>query len=499
MDNIKAWYAGLSKREVNILSILAVVLLFAILLFSVILPIRDKKEQLQADITSLDTNIAITQENINTADIALEGAEPEEVVEGETEVEPGYENMYDLEEYSGKFFSNVDEDEMIMLLDSFIPVEAQLNDSLFMGNSEFNTSSEVITVNYDINRLKDEKFSYVNRNRVSVEFAGTFTVLEQFVKNIKDYEYPIYINGLNLSPYDPMNPTPTVDLTSEDPYSEVVVEYLDNSFRYHTKNEEYIKGSLQLEFIEFPVLSVYDDTNVDDNLFASGSGTTGSDNPFMPFDGFFKPTVIEPESEVGQYDENGNYIVDGEVVDPNDYTPDGYTPDGYIPEVVDPYTYKSLYGFESNRFFFVGKPQNDVDGSVLASTISNEGKYSISLDYTFSKGFKENIAYAVAEDGVVTISEKPAGLLLDVYSSGSIAHTVGIVVRDNAGVETEVDIMIGKPESGWVEVPIVLPDTVNYPCELQRIYVKDNGVKDQTSGTIGFDNLRLVLNNSTEE
>ncbi|MFV0520015.1 MAG: hypothetical protein ACK5LY_07030 [Lachnospirales bacterium] len=455
----------LQKREKVLLAILAVLVVLFVLIMLIILPATDARTLAQAN---YEEQIKLKEERL----VKLETLEDENVVVDENSEIP--ENFYDVEPFVGEFFSNINQDDILILLERFMPVEAYTDEAFFLGDINFDVQTVPIAADngYDISRLQNEEYNNSINNIVYLEFIGKFDVIEEFIENIKSYEYPIYINALQISPFDPTNPEPIIDFNTEDPYSEVFVEYLDNGFRYRTENEEFVRGTMTLNFFELPVLTVYDDTNVSDQLFASLDETSaGNTNPFMPFQGFFTPTVIEQ--------------VDIDVA-------------GEFDEEREMYTFKDLYNFEEDYFFFVGKPDKEVSGNTFVSNESSQGNFSLGLEYNFAKSFTENTAYAVAEGEKLTISESAQGLTMDVYSESTVPHTFGIVLRDSMGVETEVPILVGISETGWQEANVFFPLNLNFPCYIQRFYITDGAEKSVTSGNILIDNIKIAQLNEEE-
>ncbi len=451
----------IKQSEKNLLIVLGVLLVIFLYIMFVYFPQNREREELKESIKTINTSL---DENRVALD-SYNDQYSQQIEKIESSNNDGNEGIYmptsyDLSLWTDKFFDELEQDEMIMLLSRFIPVEAYVNDSLYIGTTTFTTEKEVISSNYSYDMIKDVENAYAHHNYVEVDVVGKVDVFAQFIENIKNYKYPIFITSIDIEPFDPVNHNPTIDFTSNNPYEEISVEYIDNGFRYKSPYEEYIKGTITLDFIEVPALKEY---NSEDINYFEVVEVDMTGNPFVPFAGFYKPNIVEGTTEK---------------------------------ELIDNYKFTTLYGFENDDYFFVGKPKEEVRGSVALTDKSYSGQKALKLNYNFSKSPNENKVYIVNGENNINVTSKIQGLLLQLYTNDTIPHTVGVVVRDNTGRETEIDFVTGLSK-GWQEVPIVLPDDMRYPLNIQRFYVKDNGDKEILNGSIIFDD--LIIADYTDE
>ncbi len=150
----------------------------------------------------------------------------------------------------------------------------------------------------------------------------------------------------------------------------------------------------------------------------------------------------------------------------------------------------SIDSFEIfENYSFASYPES-VKGEIKRSEDAKDGKYSIALRYDFSQGTDTRAAYLMLnpEDSGLKLKDKPRKLGLWVKGDNSGSWLRGKLI-DNAGKEHLISFAQTMDWSDWQYVETNIPDNVQYPVALERIYVVETDSLRKQSGEILIDAL----------
>ena len=129
-----------------------------------------------------------------------------------------------------------------------------------------------------------------------------------------------------------------------------------------------------------------------------------------------------------------------------------------------------------------------------------DGMTGLTLAYDFTD-YPSGISasYAVAKTPIV-ISAKPSVLGLWVYGDGA-AHWLRGTVADASGKDYTIDFTIenGLNWTGWKYVQAQIPESIQGPISLKRIYIAETSSSKKNKGSIYLDRLVAEYGDSHKE
>ncbi|MFS1517132.1 S-layer homology domain-containing protein [Bacillus sp. SCS-151] len=129
-----------------------------------------------------------------------------------------------------------------------------------------------------------------------------------------------------------------------------------------------------------------------------------------------------------------------------------------------------------------------------------EGSASLKLSYDFSVGEEGVAAAYVTAKQPIKVASKPLKLGLWVYGDGK-SHWLRGKIIDSAGKTHTIDFTTegGLTWTGWKYVEADIPQDVQAPIEVSKVYLAEAVEDKQDSGEIYFDKLQAVYSASYNE
>lgn len=146
--------------------------------------------------------------------------------------------------------------------------------------------------------------------------------------------------------------------------------------------------------------------------------------------------------------------------------------------------------FEEGSFFFVGS-DSGIGGNVTRSKTRKSGGYSAELSFDFLTPKAYNAAYIVFGNSQLKLHNQPESIVVQAYAYESSNHSIGLIVLDSAGREHRVLLATTVDWTDWKELQVNLPDSISYPCVIQRLYVEGVGFEQKTNGKYLFDMMEV--------
>lgn len=150
----------------------------------------------------------------------------------------------------------------------------------------------------------------------------------------------------------------------------------------------------------------------------------------------------------------------------------------------------TINDFEKEDFFFKAYPE-EVKGSI---ELSNEqvylGKSAAKLDYDFTKTTKTRAAYLRFNDSIV-LDENAKSIKFMFYATASTSDQIKLKITDANNTTNYAVVCKGLESSGWQELEFDLSN-ISLPAKLVDIYVAQDNSTELTSGTVYFDDLKVM-------
>lgn len=277
--------------------------------------------------------------------------------------------------------------------------------------------------------------------KTSMNYKGTFQDLEKFMSNIYGNQKYIVLDNISIQ----------------------------------SDGEGMLSGNMSIVMHGLPKISEL--FGPDDHIYYEGVGRRASESEvYMPYETFVRaaePTydggssLYEPVVEVDPFG-----IKEGEVA-------------------------KTLYGFEGMDYFFV--PSSElVNGAVSRVSTRKQGLHGALMNYEFMEKGDDNIANLVFDKNPIIINEIADRVEMFVYTNSSFKNKLKLVLVDQFSQEHVLDMTLNyvdgeKSRNGaWAIASSPLPDSLTVPFAIERICVQGEGDVQDLSGSIIFDNLRMI-------
>lgn len=158
------------------------------------------------------------------------------------------------------------------------------------------------------------------------------------------------------------------------------------------------------------------------------------------------------------------------------------------------YKMKTLNRFEDADNLKLTLYPEESSGSIELSTdVVKEGDSSLKLNYDFTKMTDQSIAFVeFGEDGEgIRLEDEPKGIGMWVYGDGK-SHWLRTRITDANGAQTKLTFADEVDWTGWKWVTAKIPEGIQYPITLKNIYLAEINETMQDTGSIYFDNLRIM-------
>ncbi len=453
----------INKKEKNLLIVLLMLLLVYVSILNM-KRIEKKREEIEKYIEEKEKQVVFLKKEILGIDYIREEVDLKKSI---------------IDKKIGKYLSptTLKQEDIIYLLSSLTNTnDFEIKDMTFTVEYKNKKEDNVIniedkenslsrdTVN-EIKRLEIENKSYSNikirsnfydYNNVNlhlrIDFSTDYVSLIDFVKKINDLNKSIYVRSIKFQPKNYKNePNITED--------EII------------KISTLLEGEMIITFAYLPML---DEFGFEELFQFNYENTKTKENtPFIPHTEFIESLVIASAEEITKNIDK----IEG---------------DWGIESFEEQYNAKRtlIETFDLKDYFFVGTPK-EVKGRVLESANSISGNAG-QLDYIFTKGKNENTANLVFDKNARILTNQVEEISMLVHSDEYAYSTVGVVILDSSGKQFNIDLTDGIYWTGWQELTMSLPPEINYPSMITRIYVNDKGEKSKLSGTLRFDNLKVL-------
>lgn len=287
----------------------------------------------------------------------------------------------------------------------------------------------------------------------AINYKGTFEDLERFLRNIYSNKKYIVLKDVTIT----------------------------------SNGEGELSGNLSIAMHGLPAIAAL--FGPDNHIYYEGVTRRASQaDVYLPYDTFKKPQVSAPAF-----------------------------PEGTTPEVEkDPFgvekgeVAKTLYGFEGADYFFV--PGNDTtNGSITRVAKRKQGLYGALLNYDFMEFAPDNEANLVFDKNPIIVNEIADRIEFFVYTRGEFRNELYLVLVDQFSQEhmlkmeikyvneTKEDEKNKGAKDGWGIASAKFPLSMTSPFAIERIVVKGGEDAHDLSGSIVFDNLRMVTKGDSDD
>ncbi len=155
---------------------------------------------------------------------------------------------------------------------------------------------------------------------------------------------------------------------------------------------------------------------------------------------------------------------------------------------------KLINDFEETNFYFKSYP-TDIKGKVsLDDEEVYSGKKSAKLTYDFTKTNVTRAAYLRFDESVLLDSDA-RGVSVMVYATESTSDQIKMKLTDANGETQYLLLSKGLESNGWQELTLSLAN-VALPAKLVDIYVAQDDANALTKGSVYFDDLKIIYENS---
>ena len=152
---------------------------------------------------------------------------------------------------------------------------------------------------------------------------------------------------------------------------------------------------------------------------------------------------------------------------------------------------KTINNFESLNTSFVSYPQAVTGGASLDSN-AKEGKYSLKLEYDFTKTDETRAAYITFDSSKTVISTPANSIGVWAHATEPSTNWIRGKVKDASGTEYVIDFKKNIDWTGWKYLTAPLPANMVYPISFERLYVAETDATQKVSGQILFDGLEAI-------
>lgn len=199
--------------------------------------------------------------------------------------------------------------------------------------------------------------------------------------------------------------------------------------------------------------------------------------PFAKYDDFIRKALEEKRKE--------EELAQSHIVDPvmPEVTTTTFDYANYRPRAL-------VTDFEEGSFFFVGS-DSSIGGNVSRSKTRKNGGYSAELSFDFLTPKAYNAAYIVFGNSQLKLHNQPASVVIQAYAYESSNHSIGLIILDSVGREHRIPLATAVDWTDWKELRADLPDSISYPCVIQRLYVEGVGFEQKTNGKYLFDMMEV--------
>jgi len=385
----------ISNREKTLIAVLLVAIFGYLFVNFVITPV-------QAEIKTLDiTKEAKEQELVRINNLIKK----EDIIKNENE---SLNNK--LITYSDEYFSNINQEDIILLLN-------QLN-----NNDGFEIDKFKFTNKIDEDNKIEELI-------VKFDYIGKYEDLYKYIDSLENYEKFIRISDMDIE----------------------------------SEGENSVSGEMEVNFSSIPLIKEY------------------SDNKSY-FEEFGNLLAMQTESPYMPYASLAEKIADREKVSNDDLSK--------IELYLKDRTVKSINGFDNDKAFFVGS-DIDVIGKISKSENRLYGNYSFELNYNFGVKKADSEANLVFDKNLI-IDSQSKYLSMWVKPNEISGHSIGVVIVDSIGEHYDLSLTNNVDFNDWKALEVEIPIEVNYPCKVQRLYVKSTDYDQRLNGTILFDQLQTA-------
>ncbi len=286
--------------------------------------------------------------------------------------------------------------------------------------------------------------SYVDELKAEISFEGSYEDIDKFLENIYAHD------------------------------KEIIVEAIQFKSELISKKNVKKEGTIVLDFYGVRELASF--IEADEDIFSSFT-TRGEGEAYRPYSTF---VIKTNKTDV-------------------DKTKVTYTPPVKPPKPVEPpkpvvpagpvVVAKRLQGFEDTDVFFVTNDEES-KGSVQRVNKAKFGTYAAQMNYDFASREHRNEANIVFDKAKVMVYSGAENILLHVNTIKPFGENkLGLCLIDATGKEHLAYFDI-KPEAvGWMEARTQVPEGIDYPFMIQRIFVEGVGQDQLLNSTIIVDEL----------
>lgn len=158
----------------------------------------------------------------------------------------------------------------------------------------------------------------------------------------------------------------------------------------------------------------------------------------------------------------------------------------------------SLGALENYKFHYTGYPVEAVPGKVFLDQNTKVGQYSIGLEYDFTQTEVTRAAYVEFQSGNVILPKDTLKLGFWAYADAMSPVWIRGHVKDAAGTRHTIDFKKGIDWIGWKYLEANLPEGINAPVELERLYVVETSAENKVAGRVLFSGLDVTKSMETE-
>ncbi len=319
-----------------------------------------------------------------------------------------------------------------------------LNNKLITYTDEYFSNLNQEDILLLLNQLNDndefdiDKFKFTNRIDedkkieeliVKFDYIGKYEDLYKYIDSLENYEKFIRISDMDIE----------------------------------SEGENTVSGEIEVNFSSIPLIKKYADNKSYFEEFGDLLAKQ-SDSPYVP------------------YDSLAAKIAEREQVSDDDLSKiDLYLKDR---------TVSSIIGFDNDKAFFVG---NDIDvvGEITKSENRLYGNDSFQLSYNFGVKKADLEANLVFAKNLIIDSQNKY-LSLWVKPNEITGHSIGVIIVDSSGYSYDLPLTNNVDFNDWKVLEVEIPIEINYPCKIQRIYVRSTDYDQKLSGSILFDQLQTA-------
>lgn len=465
----------ISKRDAQLLILLAVVLVAASFYWLVYLPqemnlqtLKDEKILLDQQRTAIDSRIAVEatlDSDIDKAKLLLLNA-------GERYYATLYQEVLmmtinELLNGSGVEVRGVAFSEQLAQLSELMADAKTVSGTDPFVDAESSSDetpnqapvSETPTEDMSGQPLDQLATTEVNTLTAQIMFKGYYEELEIFLFNLYQYPKHIVLQSLNIA----------------------------------NDQKGLLTGTITLEFYGLPKIGVA--TTAIQEYFKSPSQRASVADVYLPYSTFVidqgSETQVDPslnftDGSFGSVPQDGNMTAD--TTNPDDTT--GLSGE-VVPVEVKPPS-ELITSFEVLDYFFTGNKKS-IQGSGALSAKRTEGNYGLLVQYNFIEPNQVNTANIVFDEKPLLVNKAGKALSVNVYAEGPLKHRIAAELVDISGKTYDLTFAPGHEGGGWKTFEVAVPDAISYPFVIKRIYFEGTGINQQLVAEVVLDELRLML------